>query len=968
MTEEEFKALLGSTSGQSKPTSSAAEATPFASRIAGEAETPFARTVGSAAPVTDYNDPMAQAGAVARQDENAEFVKRNQISGIPINMDKEVSSWLKFRATALPTDEDRLKYLNAELRSANPDFYGADMPARLADTGDILVRVPDEQGKPMEIPINSPGFTGSDLGTIAAHAPATAAALAAALYSKKLPMGERFPKLAASIYSTGAAAVTGGAQDVAARAVSGIEPQIGEVAGRRGAEAGIGLTMDAGFTGAFTLSKKILSPFAVTKPGEIGHELRQGAEYYKQEFGMDFPMTAGEITQSPLVLRTEAAMGRLPGASATMEESKKAKKEFFETAQEKVLGAARADIPTEQEVGQRAVQALRGKLEPLQSSIKSQRENLFDALSVRLEKTMDEVTGEAQQVFTERVGAGVRAKAVSMWQSLQEEAGKKYEALYAMAGGSDRILQAPQAADAAKKALGALPGYEKGAATETFETVLPSKVISVLEELADTKGAQMSLRDLVGARSALDDVIAKERGGLPDVKLRELANARGLFTKAIEEAADSSPDKAMTKTWKSINEWYAKEAKRFDSATIQKLFVKADKPGHVMDEDIVKSLKSSEYLQLKEFMGADSPEFRVLKRSLVDQVMSASRQPGGRIDGKTFQKDFTELWRKNRAIFDDIFPRAQADKITGLSNVLTDLPQSVDPKKLADALTGTEGTIRQRLLKLSQAETKLAEKYRSDILKQIGEGKLDPASLDAGKFVDLVYSNSNVGPEHMTKLMAELSDTPEIQQALKQKVIEKLFFDAQRMVKSVDQSRLGIGEALRPANSSSLERAFGSEENRKKLAAILGPKSMNDIAQLGKLLKSEMTEQAFASAGGIAGGMFVTGMIRDGPISYAAEFLKQKFAAIMISSPVLKQYTQNLAVQKTPFKQIFSDEMAMTVIGSVPFQQALIREYGIPGAREVTQGYLRSIQQHGEQNPQSESPQQREKRFEQLLK
>lgn len=965
MTEAEANALLGIKTNA--PAS--VEPTSFDRQVTStEPVTPFNRAVGNQIPITDYADPMAQAGAEARRDDKSAFIKRNAIPGIPINLDTEVSSWLKFRTAALPTDEDRLKYLNTELRSAHPNFYGADMPARLADTGDILVRVPDEQGKPMEIPVNAPGFSGSDLGTIAAHAPATAAALASALYSKKLPMGERFPKLAASIYSSTAAAGTEAAQDVAARGVSGIATQPVEAIGRRAAEIPVSLTMDVGFSGLFTLGKKILSPFAVTRPGEIGHELRQGAQYYKDEFGLDFPMTVGEITQSPLVLRTEAAMSRLPGASATMEESKQAKKEFFETAQEKILGASRAGLPTEQEVGQRAVQALRGKLEPLQSSIKSQRENLFDSLSMRLEQTMDEVTGEAQQVFTERVGAGVRAKAISMWQSLQDQAAQKYEALYALPGGSDRILQAPKAADAAKKALGALPGYRKGADTETFETVLPPKVVSVLEELSDTKGAQMSLRDLVGARSALDDVISKERGGLPDIKLRELVGARKLFTEAIEEAAASSPDKTMAVQWKSINRWYADEAKRFDPAAIQKLFVKADKSGHVLDEDIVRNLKSSEYLQLKQFLGTSSPEFSTLKRSIVDQVMSAARQPGGRIDGKKFLDDFTDLWKTKRAIFDDIFPRAAADKITGLSNVLSDLPQSVDPKKLADALTGTEGTIRRRLVKLGQTEAKLAEKYRSDILQKIGEGKLDPASFDASKFVDLVYSNSNVGPEHMAKLMAELSDTPEIQQALKQKVIEKLFFDAQRLVKSVDPSRLGVGEALRPANASALERAFGSEENRKKLATVLGGKTMNDIANLGRLLRAgEMTEQAFASAGGISGGMFVTGMIREGPISYVGEWLKQKFAAIMISSPILKQYAQNLAIQKTPFREIFSDETAMTVIGSVPFQQALLREYGSAGAREITQNYLRSIQQHGDQSPQSETPQQREQRFDKLL-
>lgn len=979
MTESEFAALLGGPAPTATPTG-----------------TSFSERLGPQIPSIDILDTTAQTRAVVNQDENAEFIKRNSI-GLPIDLSKEASSWIKFRAAALPNEQDRLSYLNRELREAFPEFYGRDMPARLTDTGDILMRVPDESGKAVEIPLNKPGITGSDVTALAAHAPETAAALAGAVFAKRLPMGERFPKLAASVYSSVAAPIAGAAEDAISRGTSGVEIQPGEIAGRRATEVPINLAMDAGFVGLHTLGRKLISPFAVTKPGEIGHELREGAQHYKDEFGMDFPMTVGEITQSPLVLRTEAAMARLPGASKTMEESKQAKKEFFETAQEKIAGAKRADIPTEQEVGEQAVGALRRKLEPLQSSVTSQREALFDALSSRLEQRMDELTGEAQQVFTERVGAGVRAKALGMWDTLQEQAAQKYEELYAMAGGTEKVLSAPAAAKEAREFLKKLPSKkitsaEEGRAfdaygnpisksvdvtrTERFDSVIPKQVIAVLDDLTELKGAKVSLKDLVGARSALDDLIAKDRGGLPDVKLRELTGARGLFTKAINEAAESSKDPALASTWKGINDWYATQVKKFDPATIQKLFVKSDKPGHVLDEDIVRNLKPSEYLQLKEFLGPTSSEFRVLRRSVVDQMMSGARQPGGRIDGKAFQRDLVNLWRDKRAIYDDIFPKGETERLTGIAQVLSEvpkegtaLPSSVDSLKLANALTSTEGTLKNRLLRLAQSEKKLETEYRSDILKKIGEGKLNPLSFEAGKFVDMVYSSPNVGPEHMAKLMAELADTPDIQQALKQKVIERVFFDAQRLVKSVDASRLGIGEPLRPANSSALERAFGTDDQRKKLEVIIGPKAMNDIAQLGKLLRSsEISESSFASMGTLASGAFIAGMIKEGPLAYSVEWLKQKFAAILISTPALKQYAQNLWATKTPFRQIFSDNTAIAVIGSVPFQQALIREYGTKGANEITQTYLNGIEQYREKSSGgTETPEQRQKRFEQLM-
>lgn len=948
MTEEEANALLGGTRTQAQPTA-------------------FSERVGHPVPIPNLLAPWEQAGAVAREPERAEFIRRNKLPGIPLNLDQEVSPWLKFRTATLPTMEDKLRYLNTELRAANPDFYGANMPARPADTGEILVRVPDERGNPMDIPVNAPGVTGSDVATLAAHIPQTVAAMGAALYTKKLPLGEKAPKTMASLYSTTAAAGAGTLEDIIARGTAGQEVQAGEAVERRALEIPVGLLIDAGVGGLLGLGRRILSPYAVIRPGEQGTQLREGAQYYRDQFGIEFPMTVGEMTQSPIALRTEATLGRQPGGSKTIEAAKREKTEFFETAQEKIIGAERATIPTEEEIGQRAVRAIKGKLEPIQSSIKSQREALFDALSTRVEQTMDEVTGEARQVFTERVGAGVRGKAQTMWQSLQENAAAKYEALYAMPGGSERILQAPKAAEAAEKALSSLPGYTKGAEEATFETVLPPKAISVLQELADTKGAQMSLRDLIGARSALDDVIAKERGGLPDVKLRELNNARSLFTKAIEEAAESSPDKAMARTWRDINKWYAGEAKKFDPTAIQKLFIKSDKPGHILDEDIVKNLKSSEYLEFKEFLGASSPEFRTLKRSVVDQMMSGARMPGGRIDGQRFLDDLFKLREDKRAIFDDILPAAVEERARQLGQSLIDLGAKEPVKAIREALTSGEPAMIRRLRQLEATENKLSAKYRSDILKQIGEGKLDPNSFDAGKFVDLFYSNSNVGPEQMAKVMAELSDAPEVQQLLKQKVVEKLFYDAQRLIKSVDVSRLGKGEVLRPANIRSLERAFGNEENRKKMEVVLGAKTMRDIAELGKLLhSSELSEKAFEGAGGLSAGMQVAAMIQH-PMSYPVDWLKQKFAAILITSPVLKKYVSNLVVQKTPFKQIFSDETAMTIIGSVPFQQALAREYGVQGAREMTQAYLRGIDQKSQDNPPSETPEQRSQRFEQLL-
>lgn len=889
----------------------------------------------------EFSGPQRQpTSAELSQKNQAEFAQRNMQGGVAMETTEEVPFGVRFGAAMRPTDDDRLAFLNSYYRTQYPYFY-KEPPARLSDTGEIVVRLPTPEGS-KDVMLNARGMTAEDFGVIGAYAPEIAGSALAVLAGRKIPSGllKRFPKTTATGASAGGAAGAGVAKDVAVRAADDQPPQLMEIAKRRGTGALLDIAFDAGIASALGVGRKILS--VPRQRDMVDQELAEAVDYFKATHGIDFPLTAGELTGSPLFKRTEAMMERLPGSSKTMQGVRGEQRDVEGVIQEKLLGEKRAAIPSEDVVGRDAVAALESKVAPLVEGVAQKRLRVVELANRRVLDLMDQSQGVQKQVYPERVGGGIRARVVAEYDTLQEQAALRYGALESLPGGSDRVLTAPTLSKKANDLINRLASVEvtkdvptgildsRGRPISTQQQVverlkefLPEGVEALLTRLSNLDDtSRFSLRDLLRARNAIDNKITKESANIPSTRLKELGEIRKLMDDGVNEAVDSVPDKRLRDMYKDTNKWYKENRSRFDDVTLQKLFHEFNKSGGIRDEDIVRNIGLSEYQVFKKFLGDKSPEFLALRRSIADAVVESSTTPGGMIEGKALIKELSELYKNKRSIAEDVFGRKGgplASQLQQLGELLNNAETKIDAQRFRSLLSGDK-PLAMGVRELAAADTKLNRAYRSDILKKIGDGSLASTDLDAGKFMDLVFGAA--GPKEIAAVVDQLKDRPDILMRLRQKTIERLFFNAQRHMRATDPARIGPGELFRSPSSSKLESAIGRDVDREKMRVLLGNDTMEDVIQFGKLIRArEASEQTFQAAGGLAAGAAVASMIRHGPISYMADWAKQRFAVAMLTWPGLKRVAR---MRSGDF-----DDVAIGLIATEPYFRHALESSGV---------------------------------------
>lgn len=931
-----------------------------------------------------------RAAAKQESDERSAFIKQN-FKGVPIDLDADLPASIKFQASLRATPDDQLAFLNKHYREQNPYFYSSAPPARMASDGTILVRLPTESGS-IDVPLNAEGFSASDLASFAGDILPTASSVAAMLAARKVPVLKRWPKLKGSVSSAAGAAATGGVQDAVFRGVDQGASNIGatEIAMRRMAQMPVDMAFDGAIALGGNVLKRVISPGANMHPAQVDLDTLNAREYFLSKYGVDYPLTWGEKTGNLFIKRTEASMSKLPGSAGVQKDVREEKAGAFNEIQEKMLGDKRGTIPHEEAVGEMATAQIKGKTTPLVESVEQKNLRLVTLANQRIADAMDSAFPLPRQVMPERVGGGIRAKVVAEYDALQAQSKLRYEAMEQLPGGSDRILSTPGLQKRASDLLDKLASVEvtKSVPTgvlsptgqpimaqqqvvERLKEYLPEGVDAMLTRMASLDpSAKFALRDLIRARGGLDNKISKEAANIPTKRLRELTEIRKMLDDSINEAVDSIPDKRLKTMYHDTNQWYAKERQRFDDVTIQRLFHDFDKAGGIRDEDIVRNIGLSEYQVLKKFLGDSSPEFQALRRSIADSVIEASTNPSGMVEGKALMKELSALYKNKRSIAEDAFGqkgKALGGQLQRLGELLSDSEAMIDASKFSSLLSG-DRPLAQAVKESVDAQKKLRRQYRSGLVKQVAEGKLD--NFDAANFVDMFY---NAASPKEVKAVLDLLDS-DGQQRVRQKVIERIFYEAQRAAKDVDTARLGSGEVFRQPNTSALDRVFGNDAKRERLRAALGPDTFKDFDMLAKLLRSgEVSEQAFISMGGMSAGTFTAGMVTRGPFQYAGDWAKQRLVAIATTLPIVRQYASNTLARKLPI-----DEVAMGLIGLTPVLQALESEAGPGmtdqlnrGTEEMLHSLARSVERwrasEGGVKPAYESEDQRRDRIRRVL-
>lgn len=946
------------------------------------------------------------------------FETRN-FRGLPIDMSEGLNVSDMLGTEFRDDPQQKAKYLEG--------IYGGGN-VRFADDGTLLIKVVGNDNTPKEVPLSPPGIQLSDVPRGLAYIPETIGALTTMKGARKLPfIGKLGAKEEAGFVSRAA----GFGREVLAEAV-------GQEAGGALKDIAVGeidvspmsarevlegrakrIPMDVAVGTGLGLTGKALSrgitPFPGTK-GQVEQDVLDARKFFQEEYGIDFPLTAGEKTGNKLLQRTEATMSRLPGGIGAATDLRAQKTEAVRRIINRVQGlpedlsaAEMAAFPTEEQVGNRAIAAIRSKVEPLQRAAEIAKSDVAKAAHQQILNELESATTAGRQLYPEKVGQSIRARAIDLRSQFQDQSKVLYDEAYSLPGGTDRILSTPSLVGKAETVIKSLPPKDqitevaspirgprgevithKATGEAVNKEFVPSGVLSKLKSLSELGEQKFSLRDLVQMRTDVANEIAQGEA-IPGVQTHYLGKIRDMLTSSIEEAVNAAPNGNLKTAWQKANAFYRENVGKFHEGPVARLFKDIESPGFIRDEDIIRNIGSTEYGVFKKFLGADSPEFNQMKGAILDELLKGSTDLSGAIvNGKAFAKDLTNFYKEKRAIAEDMFgkkalgrePLIGGTALSVLSNLIDDAGSAIDPVKLRGLLrSGTPlGKAVETLVKEQEV---LNKAYRSKIVKDIAERKLGE-SFDATEFVNRFYKQAS--PEELKSVISQLADHPLTLQDLRQKITEKVLFEAQRAAKDTDPSRTGLGDPFRPPGSSSLEKVMGDATQRERMQIALGDTLFNDLVQMGKLLRGgEVSEQAFASAGGFATTTATANLVQGGLFSYGTNWMKQKAAALLLTAPVLRQWVGGEMF--APINKFFfgtpslsraqQAKIGRALILSTPFVEAVSKEFGptkagLRASEEFIDGLMQSIGLYekygGNTGHTVETPEGKEERMRKLLR
>lgn len=910
--------------------------------------------------------------------------------GVPLDTTKGVGSWERMMLAFRRQKEDQIKYLQGK--------YGPDN-VQLDARGEPIVKVLDEDsGKAKFIPVNEENISLKDFLSIAGSVPEIAGGILALRAGKSAPGIGKSTGIVGAIRdilaTTIGAETVGAAKDVGVKLID--DPQnitlrdVGEI-GKERAAMGVA---DVGVGGALSLfgkvAGKVITPFG-DSPGPIQFDAARAREYFRSKYGIDIPTTAGELTGNKFLQRSEAMLKKLPGASGDFAQIQKSQEEAFKKIQNIALGlraeatsAERAAIPSEARVGQEAVSSLETKIDPIVEASSQSRKSAIQTVSDKLQSEVSRLVPGVANLFKSKVGQAIRQNVTAQRDAFESQANKLYETAKSLPGGRDRILAPPNIVSDARSLLGKLPAKNvvtqiptgvvgpTGAPImrtvtnrEILREFVPDKVLGKLQSLSDLKGQKFSLEDLIQMRNDVTNDI-KQGEAIPGVQTHFLGKIRDLLTKSIDESTSALPTGDLKTAWQNANKYYADNVGKFHRQGIAGILKDPDVPGFVGDSEIVGRLTSGSekandlFRDMREMLGPASPEYGMLKRSIADEVLNKSAVVGENlIDGKSFLKQLDNLFKSNPEIATEVFGRDVAflTKLSKLEGVLSS-GELLDVKDIQPLLAGTgkQGVGVIKAINDAMAkQTELTKVYKNKILKAIADRKLDTVGIEPEEFVSRFWNNAS--EREIQQVIGQLHDRPDVLNGIRQKVVQKIFYDAARNPAATDPVRLGT-DAMRLPSSESLLKAFGGEVDQRKLQTILGNDTYRTLIDFAKVMRpGEIGEQAFSTAGGLSAGAQIGQMFRGGDLAYLANALKYKIGAMIITSPLLKGWASNTALSA-------ADQHALVnaMVASTPFVRGLITDLGEEGASAAMEQIKGSIDR-SVQTPTPQSKRDRAKVF-----
>lgn len=895
-----------------------------------------------------------------RQQEE-QFRRDYSAPGISLDTETGLPAWDRLMLSARTSPQNQISYLESK--------YGPNT-VRQSPKG-LIVRVPDPKNpsQSRDILADEESITGKDFIDMLGSVPEIAATLFTRRLGSKLPFlagKEGFVGVARDVAtSTALAETTGAAKDIAANVYDRQVIDLPEVAKERAKMAGVDVAFGAVSYPAARFFQWLKNPAAGYR-GEVQFDAIAAQKFFKEKYGVDIPLSIGESTGAPLFGRTETFIEKMPGGSGPIRELKATQEEGFRKLQNILIGAG----PESDEVfGQKSVDAIRSKIEPVSAKAASLSARLSAASQSNIEGIISGVTLPERELYKSSLGADIRQKIIGLRNAAKEQSDILYEKVKSLPGGEGKVFDGSGLQEDFAKIKSALPTpsstVEKPTAlldqfgneikqtskeVKTLREFVPPNVLSRLESVIGLKDATFSLSDLQQMRREVYDDISKGEG-VPGLGTHYLADIGKALTKAIDTGVSSLPTGELKTALAQANEFYKKQLIPFNRIGLTEMFRTADEAGHIGDSEIISRILGGtrsldNWNLMKETLGSNSVEFNRLRRTVADNLIENSRLPGESvIDAKSFISNLADFRKNQREISNDVFGATKA-KVIGkdepIPSTLGELFRQARFLKYAEGDKLDAGELQKLLAnpsanadmlkQLILTQRKQDDLFKNSILKAIGSGKLDESTLKPSEFVNRMLQSAE--PSEVKQVVGLINDNPDLVQELRQKTFEKIFRDAARSATTGDINLIMSGEKSHILSGTKIAESLKNATYAEKIKSILGTEGFNDLEQYVKLQAApEGKETAFKLAGGMAAGAQIANLERRGPIAFLSDSARNFIFSTILSRPPLRTWLTSVPDQPGKLSLL---------LASPPFLEAVTKEFGQGTGAEAFMHHVKS--------------------------
>lgn len=891
----------------------------------------------------------------------AGFQARNIEEGVPLDITSGMPSWDYFKGSFERLKNKQLEY-----------YQKLGYPARLSDTGEIIVRVMDSKtGKPKDVLANPHGIDYHDFLDLVAQTPEIAGGILAARKGGGRGVWQGLINLARMAGGTEGAGVM---KDVAARELQGVPVDLGEIFSSR-AQMGVGDVAMGGALGVGTkLGTKLISPFS--EKGPLQFNLQKAQDYFKAK-GFDLHSTPGETTGNPFLLRMEAFARQNPGSSVPFDALATQTANDVQQIQNIMLGlpaaATEADIAamrTPEQVGKDVTGAIGSKNLALEGQVAKAKSQLAKTTTEEIGREFESAAGRPAASRTE-LGQSLRTRVQADYDAFKAQAERNYAAVEANPLVKEKNIPADPLAADAKKLVKELPSVETTITTDTGlkdfagrpilktekgEKILwefvPAGLKAKLLRLSELEGQSFRLDELLQMRREIRNSINQAQA-IPGVQTRTLSRMEDMVDTRIRDGLQDL-DPRLKALWEKANTEYAEGIKRFREHGIANALKTPEQPGFVGSRDLAdRAINDPDWMTAyRNYFGAASPEYRQVKRAVLDDLATFDPLTGS-IKGANFFANLERMAKDKPEVLREVMG-PNWKKIVQLAKVneyaLATKPLQIDAEELAK-IVGSGTASERQLFNLLEAETKRQTAYQNTLRRSVQAGTLKPDSIRPSEFVR--YMSRSAEPAEINEVLALLHDRPELLEDIRRVTVSQILNDASASPRALDVIATH-GRVSKELTASGLEDALriGDRTAMQRYKSILGQDTWNDLMALRDYLRPrELKQSAFQTAGGLSAGTKIAALERGGILHFADTALKNFIFATLYTSRPLKAWLSNNAITGRDAATAVN-----YMIASTPFVEALRRDFQ-NGAAAKARNIKAALDAYIRQSSQPESQQ-----------